>query len=526
MNKVLEILKGLGEKWKGQSKSKRITTVVIASAIIISLLVAVLFTTRVEYATLFSNLEPQDSGKIIEQLKADKIQYKIEGTTILVPKDKVDELRMSAFSDGFAPSEKGFELFDQSKFGVTDTEARIMYQRALEGELSRTIESFEEVEKARVHLVLPEETVFTRETEKARASVTLKLIGTNTLEPEKVKSIISLISGSVKNLPKENVEVVDSNLTLLSDNLYNDLAAGGTPSALKQQELEKQFESKVQTDVREMLESVYGRNKVKVSVNADMDFDSKQITSITFDKDNVVERSIKTIDELSNDSGGSVSTTSPVDDGMGNTIGGSGGQSSESNRNETIVNNEIGQTEQKTIKAPGEVKRMTVSVVLDGTIGEVEKASIKNIVAAATGYDEDRKDVINIEALPFNNDIKKKAEEDLLKMQEEEAKADKMKIYAIIGGSVLGFIVLLLTLILTLRKRRNKNNAEQSSGKPSFDVVVGDTVIPVQHADYKPVLSDEEEDMMTMEKEIKGYANKKPDQVSEVIRAWLSEDER
>lgn len=526
MNKVMEILKGLGEKWKGQSKSKKITTVVISSAIAISLLVAILFTTKVEYATLFSSLEPQDSAKIIAQLKADKVQYKIEGTTILVPKNKVDELRMSAFSGGFAPSEKGFELFDESKFGVTDTEARIMYQRALEGELSRTIESFEEVEKARVHLVLPEETVFTRDTEKARASVTLKLIGTNTLEPEKVKAIISLVSGSVEKLPKENVEVVDSNLTLLSDNLYNDLTPGGTPSALKQQELEKQFESKIQTDVREMLESVYGRSKVKVSVNADLDFDSNQITSITYDKNNVVERSVHTTDESSNDSGGGTSITSPVDDGMGNTIGGEGGQSAASNRNETTVNNEIGQTEQKTIKAPGEVKRMTVSVVLDGTIDEMEKVSIKNIVAAATGYDEMRNDVINIEALPFNNDIKKKAEEDLLKMQEEEAKADKIKTYAIIGGGALGLIVALILLISALRKRRKKKNAELEAAKPSFDVVVGDSVIPVQQIDYKPVLDDEEEDMMTMEKEIKGYANKKPDQVSEVIRTWLSEDER
>lgn len=301
MNKLIEIMKSVGDKWKNLSKSKRISILVLLVGFIISSAVLIMYMNRVEYDILFSNLEPQDSSKIIEKLKTDKIPYKIDGSSILVPKENVEELRLSLFSETSIPSSiKGFELFDQNKFGVTDTEAKIMYQRALEGELARTIQGFDEVEKARVHLVLPEESVFTREDEKARASVTLKLKPGTKLTQEQVKAIISFISGSVKNLPKENIEIVDNNMNLLSENIF-DSSQNGLVSANKQQEYKMEFEKGLQTDVKNMLEKVFGKDKVTVKVVADLDFDSKQISTIKYDKDTIV-RSYHRIKENSNDS--------------------------------------------------------------------------------------------------------------------------------------------------------------------------------------------------------------------------------
>lgn len=520
MNKVLNLLKSVGDKWNNLSKSKKISIVIILTGLIISIIIFAIYTNRVEYDVLFSNLEPQDSSKVIEKLKTDKIQYKIEGNSILVPKEKVEELRLSIFSDTSLPSNlKGFELFDQNKFGVTDTEAKIMYQRALEGELARTIQGFDEVEKARVHLVLPEDSVFTRDEEKARASVTLKLKGNSKLSTEQVKAIISLISASVKNLPKENVEIIDSDMNLLSENIFEN-EQNGVITSTKQQEFKNQFEKNLQSDVKNMLEKVFGKDKVTVKINADLDFDSRQISTIKYDKDSII-RSQHKIKENSNDSNSQGAGGSPIDNNMSNTIQ-NNNQSSTSNREEEITNYEIGQTEEKIIKAPGEIKRLTVSVVIDGNLSELEKQSIRNIVSAATGLSEERGDIINIEALTFNDDYKKKAQADLEEMKKQEELARKRKTYIMIGEAVAGLIVLLA--IALIYRKKNKKNKEQQIETNQIDMLIGD-VIQKQPIAYEPVLEDNEQDM-NLEKEIKNYASTKPDQVVELVKTWLAEDER
>ncbi|WP_027307538.1 flagellar basal-body MS-ring/collar protein FliF [Caloramator sp. ALD01] len=519
MNKVLNFFKSVGDKWKNLSKSKKISLIIILTGLIISCVIFAIYSNRVEYDVLFSNLEPQDSSKVIEKLKNDKIQYKIEGNSILVPKEKVEELRLSIFSDTTLPSNlKGFELFDQNKFGVTDTEAKIMYQRALEGELARTIQGFDEVEKARVHLVLPEDSVFTRDEEKARASVTLKLKGNSKLSPEQVKAIISLISASVKNLPKENVEIIDNNMNLLSENIFEN-EQNGIITSTKQQEFKNQFEKNLQSDVKNMLEKVFGKDKVTVKINADLDFDSRQISTIKYDKDSII-RSQHKIKENSNDSNSQGAAGSPINNNMSNTFQ-NNNQSSVSNREEEITNYEIGQTEEKIIKAPGEIKRLTVSVVIDGNLSELEKQSIRNIVSAATGLSEERGDVINIEALAFNDEYKKKAQADLEEMKKQEELAKKRKTYIMIGEAVTGLIVLLV--IALIYKKKNKKNVEQIE-QNQIDMLIGD-VIQKQPIAYEPVLEDTEQEM-NLEKEIKNYASTKPEQVVELVKTWLAEDER
>ncbi|SHE35741.1 flagellar basal-body MS-ring/collar protein FliF [Caloramator proteoclasticus] len=519
MNKVLNFFKSVGDKWKNLSKSKKISLIIILTGLIISCVIFAIYSNRVEYDVLFSNLEPQDSSKVIEKLKNDKIQYKIEGNSILVPKEKVEELRLSIFSDTTLPSNlKGFELFDQNKFGVTDTEAKIMYQRALEGELARTIQGFDEVEKARVHLVLPEDSVFTRDEEKARASVTLKLKGNSKLSPEQVKAIISLISASVKNLPKENVEIIDNNMNLLSENIFEN-EQNGIITSTKQQEFKNQFEKNLQSDVKNMLEKVFGKDKVTVKINADLDFDSRQISTIKYDKDSII-RSQHKIKENSNDSNSQGAAGSPINNNMSNTFQ-NNNQSSVSNREEEITNYEIGQTEEKIIKAPGEIKRLTVSVVIDGNLSELEKQSIRNIVSAATGLSEERGDVINIEALAFNDEYKKKAQADLEEMKKQEELAKKRKTYIMIGEAVAGLIVLLV--IALIYKKKNKKNVEQIE-QNQIDMLIGD-VIQKQPIAYEPVLEDIEQEM-NLEKEIKNYASTKPEQVVELVKTWLAEDER
>lgn len=149
-------------------------------------------------------MDSNDSGTVLQKLKDKKVEAKVEGNNILVPKDKVDELRMQMLSEvPLTNGSQGFEILDKSQFGETDQEMKINYQRALQGELERTIKGFPQVDNTRVHLVLPEETAFVKETQPGRASVTLNLKQGQTLSKEQVKSIVALVSGSVKIFRKK-----------------------------------------------------------------------------------------------------------------------------------------------------------------------------------------------------------------------------------------------------------------------------------------------------------------------------------
>lgn len=528
MNKLLEFFKLLGEKWKALSKYKKISLVLLLVGIIVSTIFLTSYIKKSSYAVLYTNLDPDVSSLVIEKLKTEGVAYKVEGDSILVPKEKAAELRMSNAAD-MQSLNKGFEIFDEGKFGVTDTEAKIMYQRALEGELARSIESLDEVDRARVHLVLPDESVFARETQEATASVIVKQKTLATINEEQVKAIIALVSGSVKNLPQKNVQVLDSNANLLSENIFDDTSSSGTVSATKQQEFERQFEDKLQKDVKKMLEEVFGQGNIAVKINSDLNFDSKKTTTIKYDKDNVIERSKKTITEKSSDTTGNGGTNSTGTDPNMNPpvypVTNQTGGTSTYEKNDETTNNEIGQVEDVTIKAPGEVTRMTVSVVIDGTLNDTEKNEIKNIVATAVGFNETRGDSINISALSFNTDKEDIVAKELAAMEAEAKKAEMTRRYTLIGIAAAALIALIILLSIGSRKKRKKAKEEEKELAQGLDILVGEDIIPKQHVAYEPVLEDEDEASMSLEKELQTYATKKPDQVVEVIRTWLSEEE-
>lgn len=520
MNKIIDFFNSLLKKWRDMSIGRKVAIILIATGVLTGIIMISSYVNKASYAVLFSNLDPQDSGRIIEKLKSENIKYKVNDNTILVPKDKAAEIRMEVALDT-SYQIKGYEIFDESKFGVTDTEAKIMYKRALEGELARTIKSMDEVENARVHLAIPDDSVFVRETEKATASVIIKPRGLKTLTAEQVKAVIALVSGSVKDLPKENIQILDTYGNLLSENLFDD-AQGGTVSTSKQHEFEKLFEKRLESDIKQMLEAVFGQGKIAIKVNSDLNFDSKEITTIRYDKENVVEISSRIIEEKSKDNSGGGDTTGLDaqfgDDSYEFTDDSATGSSYE--KKDETVNSEVGKTQENVIKAPGEVTRITVSVIIDSDrFEDVEKNEVKNIVAAAIGYDEKRGDTINISAMPFNTERQDIAKKEM-ELMEKAAKKEKLIrtiIYSVFGTL---FIIIFIILIAKLSKRKNRDE------KPSLDVVVGDKggIIPKQPIAYEPVL-EEDDDKMSFEKEIQNYANKKPDQVVEVIRTWLSEDD-
>jgi len=521
MGALGNILNNLTEGWKNISSRRKIGIIVLAGGVITALLFFIIFLGKPKYEPLYLNMAPEDMAKVAEKFKQDKVTYKPDGNTILVPKDQVEELRLSVASSGIMPSNgKGFELFDESRFGMTDTETKILYQRALETEIQRTIKAFDEIEYARVHLVIPEATPFMRAQESARASVTLKFKNSMKLSPEQVKAVVSLISGSVKNLPKENVEVLDSNFHLLSDNLYNgDINA---PSSVTDRiEIEKQFEQKLGSDIKGMLEAVFGPDKVKVSINADLDFDSKQSTSIKYDPQGIV-KSQYIIKESVNGSGGNISG-SPIDNNMSNGTGSGTGANSGKTREEQTTNYNVGQVEEKIVSAPGKVKKIMASVVVDSTLSDTVKSSVNNIVATAVGFDQNRGDLITVEGMPFDDTIKKRIEADLKEMDAQQLiVARNKRLITNIGYPAAGVIGLILLLILLSRLRSPFKERQRAGG---VDVVIGEPVA-INEVMRKQAILEEDDEKPDLTAELKKYASRKPDQVVEIIKSWLVEDER
>ncbi|WP_251860489.1 flagellar basal-body MS-ring/collar protein FliF [Clostridium sp. Marseille-Q2269] len=529
MNKLKEFFRGLKEKWTQFSKVKKIAFSIIFLGIITSIIASSLYFGKTKYGVLFSNMDSNDSGAILQKLKDKKVEAKVEGNNILVPKEDVDKLRMEMLSEvPLTNGSQGFEILDKSKFGETDEEMKINYQRALQGELERTIKGFPQVENSRVHLVLPEETAFVKETQPGRASVTLNLKKGQTVSKEQVKSIVALVSGSVKNIPKENVEVIDNNMTLLTKNLFD--ASGSleeaTTSAEKQQQLKKNYEKDLQNRLISMLEAVYGKDKVKVNVNTDLDFDAVKTNATTYDPKNVVvsEHSVK--EKNQNNAGGNNTNGSVVDNNMVNRTTQNNNGTETSTRDENTKNYEISKTQQDSIKAPGSVKRLTASIVLDGNIDEQTRTAVRNLAVSAIGYDERRGDAISIEGLPFDTEVSDKAKKDLEEMEKGKKAKEKMKLYTSIGLSALLLIAAIAGAVIYFVKK-NREDEYDEDGIEGLDVLIDDNGEETKQVPkFKPIDLEAQDEKTHVENEIRKYAKNKPDQVAEIIKSWLAEDER
>lgn len=525
MGKLSQIFKNLIDKFKKLSRNKKIALGVIIAGVLAAIIFGSISLGRTKYAVLFSNMDSTDLASAYKQLQSDKVDVKVQGNSILVPKDEVDEDRLKVLSEvQLTNGSQGFELLDKSKLGSTDTEIKINYQRALQGELERTIKSLPEVENARVHLVLPDDTEFVKDTSPGSASVTLKLKSGQKLSQDQVRALVALVSGSVKNVPKENVQVIDDSMTLLSKGLFDDESNGddSTIDAEKQQQLKEEYEKNLEKNLLSMLETIYGKGKVEVKVNADLDFDAVQQDSTAYDKNNVVvsEHIINGTNTGSTDNGG----TSPVDNNMSNTTTSTTGGNS--TNNEVTRNYDVPKVEQKTVKAPGSVKRLTASVALDGNVDNATKTAIRNLAVSAIGYDGNRGDTISVEGIPFDTTAQDNAKKDMQDMQKSEQQTSRNRLFAIIGGIAAVIIATVVGVILWRRRHGEEELFGDELGE-NIDTVVGDQdTKATEKIKFKPLEFEQNTEDAHIEKEIKKYAKEKPDQVVDIIKSWLAEDER
>jgi flagellar M-ring protein FliF len=369
-----------------------------------------------QLALLFDDLNPDDTTRIVQQLDSMGIQHEVASNKrqIRVPSDQVARLRLSLAEQGLPQDGNiGYEVFDRDQtLGTSSFVQNINLVRALEGELSRTIASFTSVRAARVHLVLPRREVFSRQRQEASASIVLKMRGANRLDRGQVSAVRHLVATAVPGLKPERISIVDDRGTLLARGGDSDAES---VAAMNADEQRTNFESHLNRALEELLEPSLGIGNVRTEVNAEMDFDRIVTNQEIYDPEGQVVRSTQTINEANQNkdtNGGSVSVAQSLPNPPSNNT--ENGSQSNSNRTEEAVNYEISKTSRSHTREGGNVKRLSVAVLVNdrvktGTNGEPiyeprskdELSNIERLVKSAVGYNEKRGDTVQIVNMRF-----------------------------------------------------------------------------------------------------------------------------
>jgi len=509
------------KKWTSLSAARKALVIGSAVALVVGLALFGHWLAGEKYAPLFTDLAPEEAGSVVEKLDEMKIPYKVagDGDTILVPEDILYKTRLQLASSGVLKGAgEGFELFDRNQLGVTDFERRLNYQRALQEELRRTITYLDEVENARVHIVLPEKSVFIEEEGTASASVVLDLKPFVQLTPEQVKGIIYLVSSSVENLPPENVNIIDTRGNILSEDIM--LGEENVPGGVNRKQqlaLKREFEKNLEDRVEKMLEKILGPGKAVVMVTADLNFDQRQVTRIEYGDDGVV-RSEQLVEKnsVATGAGGGVP-------GSATNIGTyrgvqEGGQSSETETNVTR-NYEIDETQETVVYAPGQVENISTSVAVDGELDAEEEEQIRSIVQAAIGYRPERGDQITVVSRTFDKSYLEEAQREMEAAQKEQERRERIKQYITWGVAALG-IILTFILILILLRRRSAIREEEVYPFPVKEAATAEE----EEKEPEHVPTKEEKQRKERYESVKEIASKAPEEAAKLIRAWLSEE--
>ncbi|MGZ3634400.1 MAG: flagellar basal-body MS-ring/collar protein FliF [Syntrophales bacterium] len=442
MNPITQFLT---QSWKGFNTlepSRKLSLLAIAAVALVGIGTMVYWTGMPEYRVLFSNLNSEDAGNIVTRLQEKKVPYKMSaaGDSILVPSEKISEMRLELASLGLPQGGGvGFEIFDSKPLGATEFVQQLNYQRALQGELSRTINGLDEIQQSRVHLAIPKKSLFIEDQKKPTASVIVKLKSGRTLRPPQIEGIVHLVASSVEGMNPSDVMVVDNSGKVLSKIQDESKLARMSNS---QVEYQRNFEKDLTGRVQSMLEKVVGEGRAVVRVSADLDFRITEKTEEKYDPEEPVMRSMQRQSQKSSSTAataGGQSSVAPVGgkqagataakQGTGNErldeivalVSGkqagttAGKQGTGSERLDEVVNYEINKVVSKTVMPTGDVKKLSVAVLIDGPYVKNDKGveefqprskkeltDLEELVKKAAGFDIKRGDQVVITNIPFN----------------------------------------------------------------------------------------------------------------------------
>ncbi len=435
------------------SKLNKMQKIIIFSAvgIVIVGIMAIIFSSgdKKEYAVLFSDLEPNDAGKIVESLKAKKIDYELsdQGKTILIEKGVVYDTRLDLAKDGL-PEQGGvgYEIFDKTNLGMSEFVQKLNARRALEGELSRTINSYDAVKSARVHLVVPETALFEKDQKQPTASVSLHFNPGKTSADVSIAGIQNLVGKSVEGMNPGSVTVVDHRGKVLSAEALDEKSIAGMTS--KQYEQQKNVEDNLSGKVQSLLDGVLGYGNSEVRVNVELDFTQVDKTITDFDPEKQVVRSEQNILENSKSSD---SLSYPA-------------VNMQKDQSNQIANYEISKSVQRIIEGVGTIKRLSIAAMINGTQKVIENNGVKSvqyvprkddemkkleeIVRNSVGFDITRNDQVSVINVPFETQM---VDESLQQVNKPVWYEDpeNIKLFALI-------VIMLATIFLIYRILQSK----------------------------------------------------------------------
>ena len=362
---------------------------------------------------LYGGLEPRDAAAVTAKLDGMNVKYDAkEDGTILVPADQVTKLRMALAQDNLPAAGVGYEIFDKSDaFGTTAFVQNINRLRALEGELARSIQTIDGVESARVHLVIPERQIFSRDDQTPSASVVLKTRAV--MGRGQVQAVQHLVAAAVASLTPDRVAIVDDRGNLLAG---GDNKSGPEATSANEDQNTTDYEDRLRQRVESIVASVVGAGHVRVQVAADLNYNHTSTTSESYDPDSKVIRSTQTVEQNASDTtGGSQAAVSVANALPGGNVNSSSGDNGKSNsgRTEETTNYEISKKVTTSSEDGGDVKRLSVAVVVDGTLtgdgptpaykprSAAEMAQITNLVKSAMGFQQVRGDQVQVSNMEF-----------------------------------------------------------------------------------------------------------------------------
>jgi flagellar M-ring protein FliF len=408
---------------KGLSTGKLITMAILIGGTIAGLSYMLTWSEKDDLQPLYSNLAPEDAAEIVMKLKEKQIPYQLtmDGTSVRIPSTKVYETRLEFASEGLPRGNGiGFEVFDDTKLGMTEFVQNVNYQRALQGELSRTINTLAEVENSRVHIVMPSRSLFIEEDEPATASVILKLRRGKFLSKEQIQGIVHLLSSSVSRLDPEDITIVDNSGKMLAGFKEKSTVSQITSNQLAfQEKKERLLENRVKT----MLESVLGLDKAIVRVSCLLNFTQKETTEELYLPENTVIRSEQSSNSVTNGPDGPAGVPGLQANVAPNNTGTSMANGASNNQSQQFTKNyEVGKLVNRQILPVGSIQRLSVAVIVDGTYQQPEETAetnqmqyvprsaeemgkLTNIVKSAVDYDASRGDKIEVVNIPFEAEM-------------------------------------------------------------------------------------------------------------------------
>lgn len=382
----------LNSIWSGWGRGVR--TSAIAAAVLCVALVAwgLFFALHVEHRVLFSDLAQGDAAVIVERLKKDKVPYRLSngGTTITVPAEQVHEVRLGLMTGGVPLNGGvGFEIFDKQGLGATEQSQKVSFQRALQGELARTIGALEDVKQVRVHLVMPESTLFTRDRQEASAAVNIAMQAGATLSRQQITGVQRLVAAAVPGLDAARVVVTDQRGITLS---AADAASTGAGSADARLQVKAQVEEYVTHKIARLLDSAFGPGQAIVSVDVALNFDSTKTT---------IQDLLPAGGDARSGEGRVVrrrQVTGSASEPAWSTVA-DGSQPARTPSSTSEIEYEFGRRIDEVIAAPGGLSRISVGVIVPGDVSDEKKQKITELVRMAAGINEVRGDAVSVQAL-------------------------------------------------------------------------------------------------------------------------------